>query len=110
MARASFRAATYLLRAKNTWIAGTRPGHDEDRMRMTTTLVQLLAALHHRFEERRRFAVEEFHVGGNRPARRGVTGHRARTDRHHLDAGDILAGLLRLEFRIEQVLGAGEDQ
>src|SRR3954468_15028196 len=74
------------------------------------SLIQLLAALGHGIEKRAGLAVEKLHVGGNGAAGGGVAGHRARADRHHLDVGDVLAGLLRLEFGIEQVLGAGEYQ
>src|SRR5712664_4280678 len=73
-------------------------------------LIQPLPALRHAIQERPRLAVEKLHVRRDRAASRGVAGYGARADRHHLDVGDVLPGLLRLEFRVEQVLGAGEDQ
>src|SRR6187401_2254301 len=58
----------------------------------------------------RNLAVEQIYVCGKPPACRGVTGHRTGTDRHDARVADVMRYFDRLEFRIEQILGADHDQ
>src|SRR4051794_32605815 len=84
----------------------TSESHERSASR---SLIQLLAAFL-RVEKRAGLAVEKLHVSRDRAAGRGVAGYGAGADREQLHVRDILAGLLRFELGIKQVLGAGQDQ
>src|ERR1700744_6189370 len=74
------------------------------------TLLQLLAVVGPHGKKAGNLPIEEVDIGWKRSPRGRVTCYRAGTDRQYARISEVARSLDRLEFRVEQVLGAAHDQ